>query len=114
MQLDQNQAYIYHSTRNPEIAAAKADQDADLLRAAQALMQALPAREIRPDNIAYLTDRILMYEGKPQIYGTQYKWSGDTLRLWMTDDIEHVDERRASVGLETVSENEARIRRLYG
>jgi hypothetical protein len=29
------------------------------------------AKDIDPRNIAYLEDRVLMYQGKPQIYGTQ-------------------------------------------
>jgi hypothetical protein len=27
-----------------------------------------------PKNLAYLTDRIAVFEGEPQLYGTQFDW----------------------------------------
>jgi hypothetical protein len=52
-----------------------------------------------------LEDRLLMEEGKPQIYGTQIaRGENGRPELWPIDDAEHVDERRASVGLEPLSE----------
>ena len=27
-----------------------------------------------PKNLAYLTDRVALFEGKPQLYGTQFDW----------------------------------------
>ena len=54
---------------------------------------------------AYLLDRIRMYEGKPQIYGTQFmpNEQGDTAP-WEIEEPEHVDERRAAIGLKPLSE----------
>jgi hypothetical protein len=50
---------------------------------------------------AYLEDRIAMYEGRPQRFGTQ--WVDDPRdgrsRPWRLADSEGVDELRASVGL---------------
>jgi hypothetical protein len=50
---------------------------------------------------AYLEDRIAMYEGRPQRFGTQ--WMDDPedgrIRPWQLADPEHVTELRASVGL---------------
>ena len=50
---------------------------------------------------AYLEDRIALYEGRPQRYGTQgVDDARDGLdRPWTLDDPEHVNELRASVGL---------------
>ncbi|MFZ1301150.1 MAG: DUF6624 domain-containing protein [Candidatus Microsaccharimonas sp.] len=75
------------------------------------LMEVLPASEIDPANVAYLKDRVLMMNGKPQVYGTQYQGIGNDMQLWPIDDMEHVDERRASLGLDSIVENEARLRR---
>ena len=51
---------------------------------------------------AYLEDRIAMYEGRPQRYGTQ--WLDDPvdgrLRPWDLEDPQRVNELRAGVGLE--------------
>lgn len=77
------------------------------------IMKALPSGDINPANMAYLEDRVLMMRGKPQIYGTQFQGSGQEMRVWQIDDAEHVDERRASVGLEPFVIDEARLRKLY-
>lgn len=77
------------------------------------LMEALPKDEVSPANIAYLKDRVLMMNGKPQIYGTQFQGSGKDMHVYPIEDAENVDERRANVGLGTFAENEARLRKLY-
>jgi len=52
-------------------------------------------------HVAYLEDRIAMYEGRPQRYGSQ--WFDDPrdgrTRPWKLSDPERVNEFRASVGL---------------
>ena len=50
---------------------------------------------------AYLEDRIAMHEGRPQEFGTQWMDSPEDgrIRPWQLADPEHVNERRASVGL---------------
>jgi len=52
------------------------------------------------DNMALLTDRILMYEGKPQLYGTQFTSdeNGKTV-LYKVADPENLEKRRAALGL---------------
>lgn len=42
--------------------------------------------------------------GKSQIYGTQLQGSGKEMHYFPIKDAEHVDERRANVGLETFAE----------
>jgi hypothetical protein len=65
-----------------------------------------PARQA-----AYLEDRICFFEGRPQVYGTQYDWdaSGE-LSPHPVADIAGVDERRRSVGMGTLEENTRRFR----
>ena len=62
--------------------------------------------EADPDDAAMLEDRILMREGKKQIYGTQLSFNQVTkkLELWPIEDEEGVDVRRASVGLGPLAE----------
>ncbi len=51
---------------------------------------------------AFLEDRILSFEGKPQIYGSQFDWNErDAMSPNEIFDPEKIDERRAAVGLET-------------
>ena len=46
-----------------------------------------------------MTDRILMNEGKPQIYGTQYYRQ----KLYRIDDMDSVQVRRQQIGLPALS-----------
>ena len=55
---------------------------------------------------AYLYDRIAMYEGRPQRYGTQGVPCPDgQYRRWLTEDPEHLNERRVAMGLAAVPED---------
>lgn len=54
---------------------------------------------------AYLKDRICLWKNIPQVYGTQIGTDDNGKHfLYKTDDIEHVDERRSSVGLGGIKE----------
>jgi hypothetical protein len=63
--------------------------------------------EVRRADAAMLEDRILMREGKKQIYGSAVQSGPETggkLVLHPIEDEEHVDERRAAVGLRPLAE----------
>jgi hypothetical protein len=77
------------------------------------LMESLAEGEVSMANVAYLKDRVLMMNGKPQVYGTQFQGTGKDMHVYPIEDVEQVDERRASVGLGSFAENEARVRELY-
>ncbi|MBE7176341.1 MAG: hypothetical protein INR69_08070 [Mucilaginibacter polytrichastri] len=64
-----------------------------------------------PVHLAYLTDRIAIFEGRPQRYGTQFDWDaqGDMSPL-PCDDESRVNERRKRIGLNTLEEQTAIIR----
>lgn len=51
----------------------------------------------RRQNLAYLEDRMLVRRGKKQLYGSQFKAGGKG--YFPIADIEHLNERRAYVGL---------------
>lgn len=70
------------------------------------LKEAVGKGEANPAHAAYLEDRILMREGKKQIYGTQLHRNETTqkLELWPVEDEEHLDARRARLGLEPIAE----------
>lgn len=74
-----------------------------------ALMKQASDGDVSPSNVAFLEDRILIMEGKSQIYGTQFHDVGNGFAPYPIEDIERVDERRARVGLDTFSENEAQL-----
>ena len=71
-----------------------------LLRACLPLLEA--CNDVDPGQVAMLVDRIRVFEGRPQLYGTQFDWSDDG--PWMApmgevEDPAAVDERRKAVGL---------------
>lgn len=63
-------------------------------------------------NLAYLTDRIAVFENKPQLYGTQLDWdeSGE-LSPNIFDDLKKVNQRRKSIGLNSIEEQTKIIRK---
>ena len=64
-----------------------------------------------PRNLAYLTDRIATFENKPQLYGTQFDWDDNgELSPNDFDDINKVNQRRKSIGLNTLEEQTQIIR----
>ena len=49
---------------------------------------------------AYLFDRIAVHEGRPQRFGTQsLPWPDGKYRRWKTEDPEHLNDRRAAMGM---------------
>lgn len=82
-----------------------ADMDRPFQKEAIKLLEAAVAKgEAEGRDLAYLTDRILAGEGKPQRYGTQYHEVDGKLVPQPIEDREQVDARRAAVGLSTLAE----------
>jgi hypothetical protein len=86
--------------------------DPHLMRSAVPMIdRAVQAGETDAKYLAFLVDRIRMLEGHPQIYGTQYDWDAEgELSPLPIDEPALVDERRRTVGLETLAENTRRLR----
>jgi len=55
--------------------------------------------ELAMEAYATLADRILLKEGKAQIYGTQAQFIEGKVVISPTEDIAHVDERRHKLGM---------------
>jgi len=85
--------------------------DPPLQRSGLELLQRAGPGEVPAWQLAMLEDRIRMFEGRPQVYGTQYDWdeAGEISPL-PVEDPDGVDERRRSVGLGPLDENTRRIR----
>jgi len=74
------------------------------------LRQAVAANEAPGKCYAYLLDRVRMFRGKPQVYGTQFMND----KLVPIEDLPHVDERRKAVGLGPLSEYVALVCKMNG
>jgi hypothetical protein len=88
-----------HGDRDPALQR----QCLDLLTAAVARGEAAIVQQ------AYLTDRVLLHEGQPQEYGTQAIARDGRLEPRTLRDPDHLDQRRASVGLGPLAEYLARM-----
>jgi hypothetical protein len=65
-----------------------------------------------PIYLAYLSDRIAILEGEPQLYGTQFDWDeNNELNPNPVDDLTKVNNRRKSIGLNTIEEQTEIMRR---
>lgn len=91
---------VQHAILNPDLQR----------RGVELLTEAVAKNEAEPFMLALLMDRVLMQEGKPQIYGTQY--IGDEkggVKPWPIANPETIDELRRAVGLPTLAENTVRL-----
>lgn len=80
-------------------------------KCAKMLAKAVSEGHVKPYYLAYLTDRIAVLEGNVQLYGTQFDWDDDgILSPNPVDDVNAVNERRASMSLGTLEEQTDAIR----
>jgi hypothetical protein len=86
--------------------AQHADRDPAFQRQALELLREAVARgEAKPRDLAYLTDRVRVNEGRGQVYGTQMRPDENGLPVPQPiEEPERVDERRREVGLEPFDE----------
>ena len=93
---------IQHSIGQPEF----------MKKCAKLLEEAVSENKADPKSLAYLIDRIAVFEGKKQLYGTQFDWDEyGNLSPNHFDDLTKVNERRMSIGLNTLEEQTEIIRK---
>jgi len=69
--------------------------------------------EINGESYALLTDRVLMQDNKPQIYGTQMSVTNNVVHLYKVDAPSELEQRRESVGLMPMKDYECVISMSY-
>jgi hypothetical protein len=93
---------IQHAIEQPEF----------MKKCSKLLEIAVSENKADPKNLAYLTDRIAVFESKPQLYGTQFDWDENgNLSPNLFDDITKVNERRKSIGLNPLYDQIEIVRR---
>ncbi len=93
---------VQHATADP----AFQKQSLALLR------KAVAKGEARASSAAYLTDRVLVLAGRPQIYGTQFHTVAGQLVPEAIEDEANVDVRRKEVGLGSLAEYAKQVRAM--
>lgn len=81
-----------------------ADRQPDFQRRCLELMCALPGRDVKRSHIAYLTDRVRLAFGRPQVYGTQVEMNGGRAAPRNLEDPAGVDARRSLMGLGPIAD----------
>jgi hypothetical protein len=93
--------------------ALHADHDVAFQKHSLTLLeQAVTQGEAEPKGLAYLTDRVLLAEGKPQRYGTQFHRPQGSLVPRPMEAPAQVDARRAQMGLGTLAEQTSQLEQL--
>ena len=78
------------------------------------LIQAAADRgEASKQDLALLTDRVLLSEGKEQVYGTQFTWRTGKVEPRPLADPAHVDERRKAMGMMPLEEYREMLIKFY-
>ena len=75
--------------------------------------KAVKSGEATGQDLAYLTDRVRVGEGKKQLYGTQFQGAGDKMEPYPIEDEAGVDRRRKEVGLPTMAEYRKLLAETY-
>lgn len=88
--------------------------DMDFQRDCLRRMQECPAGEVAKIDLAYLTDRVRLGEGRPQIYGTQVEIKNGRWQPKEVEDAENLDRRRKEVGLPPIAEYLKLVQQFYG
>jgi len=98
------------AARRAFLIAQHADQQLDLQRRVLPLLAAaVAAGEAEPAALAMLRDRVLVNEGRPQVFGTQIAGVADGAPVpWPVEDPDGMDERRAGAGLAPFAVHTAR------
>ena len=91
-----------------------ADSDHAFQKSMLPLVQAaFVHHEIRGEEFAMLTDRVLVGDGKPQRYGTQVDLTDGKLTPFPIEDEAHVDKRRAKMGMMPMADYLQLLRSFY-
>ena len=71
--------------------------------------------EVKKQNVALLIDRVMVGEGRPQVYGSQWKFvNGDIVPSTPIADEKRVDSRRKAMNLDTLAEYKEILKKVYG
>lgn len=92
-----------------------ADRAPDFQARCLKLMSAAGIGEVDVTDLAYLTDRVRVNAGQPQVYGTQF-WTDENGKFGprLLEDEYAVDERRTEVGLGPLAEYRQQMLKIYG
>lgn len=88
--------------------------DVELRKKSEAGMKkAFDAKMISPSQYSGFVDRLLVDQGKPQIYGSNFETKEGKLVMSPVEDPKKLDERRKSLGLPPIAEYAKILKEFY-
>jgi len=91
-----------------------ADHDRDFQKQCLKLIQAAFKKgEVTGQQVAYLTDRVLVADKRNQLYGTQFQVKDGELVPFPIEDEANVDKRRKEIGLSSLAEYKKVLEKTY-
>jgi hypothetical protein len=85
---------VQHAVRDPQLQATVLPM----------FVKRYEAGEISADDVAKLTDRILVAQGKPQRFGTQFDWLSGQFEHHPAADVAQIEAHRRELGLMPMSD----------
>lgn len=92
------------AAHNAWLLAQHADRDLEFQKECLELMESLSKDEVIKKDLALLTDRILIKTVGIQRYGSQFQLMPTYIYIQPVEEPSKLDERRVSMGLDTMSE----------
>jgi hypothetical protein len=83
------------------------------VRALKPISKAFKNKELDPMGYANFVDRLRLHQGKKQLYGTGFEFKDGKMVLSPTEDIPHLEKRRAKIGLPPMSEAVKMMKEIY-
>ncbi|HEV3445686.1 MAG TPA: DUF6624 domain-containing protein [Gemmataceae bacterium] len=91
-----------------------ADHDRDFQKQCLKLIQAAFKKgEVTGQQVAYLTDRVLVADKRNQLYGTQFQVKDGEMVPFPIEDEANVDKRRKEIGLSALAEYKKVLEKTY-
>lgn len=88
--------------------------DLDFQRDCLRRMERSRPGEVAKVDLAYLSDRVRLAEGKPQVYGTQIEIKDGRWQPRDVEDPQNLDRRRKEIGLPPIAEYLKQAEEVYG
>lgn len=82
-------------------------------RVKEPMRLAFERKEISPDRYAAFIDRLLVNQGKPQIYGSNFEMKDGRMVMSPVEDPPELNNRRRAAGLSPIEEYAEMLRELY-
>ena len=83
------------------------------VRVLKPITKAFKNKEMPPMAYANFVDRLRLHQGKKQLYGTGFEFKDGKMVLSPTEDLKHLEKRRAKIGLPPMSEAVEMMKEIY-